>query len=68
MEGEGRVQSYVGWSDEINSAPSDDLEFWMTRLPVPLKDIPIIHLAIPGAFILLAKLGFFFKFRFNGLI
>jgi len=29
---------------------NDDLEFWMTRFPAPLKNIPIIHLAIPGTF------------------
>ncbi|XP_050458668.1 PI-PLC X domain-containing protein 3 [Cataglyphis hispanica] len=28
---------------------NNDLEFWMTRLPAPLKDISIIHLAIPGS-------------------
>ncbi|KAH0546942.1 PI-PLC X domain-containing protein 3-like [Cotesia glomerata] len=28
---------------------SDNLEFWMTRLPPSLKKIPIIHLAIPGS-------------------
>ncbi|XP_055710891.1 PI-PLC X domain-containing protein 3 [Phlebotomus papatasi] len=27
---------------------SENLEFWMTNLPVPLKDIPVINLAIPG--------------------
>ncbi|XP_014478123.1 PREDICTED: uncharacterized protein LOC106746260 isoform X2 [Dinoponera quadriceps] len=26
-----------------------DLEFWMTRLPAALKNVPIIHLAIPGS-------------------
>ncbi|CAK9832947.1 hypothetical protein ANTRET_LOCUS9702 [Anthophora retusa] len=25
-----------------------ELEYWMTRLPEPLKNIPIIHLAIPA--------------------
>ncbi|KAI4499376.1 hypothetical protein M0802_005636 [Mischocyttarus mexicanus] len=27
----------------------DNLEFWMTQLPKPLKNIPIIYLAIPGS-------------------
>ncbi|KAL6264745.1 hypothetical protein P5V15_004843 [Pogonomyrmex californicus] len=32
-----------------SAALTDDLEFWMTRFPAPLKNIPIIHLAIPGS-------------------
>lgn len=28
----------------------DNLEFWMTRLPALLRNLPIIHLAIPGKF------------------
>ncbi|XP_046824682.1 PI-PLC X domain-containing protein 3 [Vespa crabro] len=28
---------------------NDNLEFWMTRLPEPLKKLPIIYLAIPGS-------------------
>lgn len=28
---------------------NEDLAFWMTRLPEPLKHLPIIHLAIPGS-------------------
>lgn len=28
---------------------NDKLEFWMTQLPEALKNIPIIHLAIPGS-------------------
>lgn len=27
----------------------DNLEFWMTRLPALLRNLPIIHLAIPGS-------------------
>lgn len=27
---------------------TDDLETWMTNMPPPLKNIPIINLAIPG--------------------
>lgn len=27
---------------------SDDLESWMTKLPISLRDLPIINLAIPG--------------------
>lgn len=28
----------------------ENLEFWMTRLPATLRNLPIIHLAIPGKF------------------
>lgn len=27
---------------------TENLEFWMTNLPIKLKSIPIIYLAIPG--------------------
>ena len=27
-----------------------NLEFWMTKLPATLRNLPIIHLAIPGKF------------------
>ncbi|XP_076635170.1 PI-PLC X domain-containing protein 2 isoform X3 [Colletes latitarsis] len=30
-------------------ASNEELEYWMTRLPEPMKDVPIIHLAIPGS-------------------
>lgn len=38
-----------------------DLEHWMTRLPLYLKTVPIIHLAIPGKF----EIYFYFNFKFN---
>jgi len=47
MESESIIRSQAS---EANAILNDDLEFWMTRLPAPLKDIPIIHLAIPGMF------------------
>lgn len=47
MESENIIRSQAS---EANAVLNDDLEFWMTRLPAPLKDIPIIHLAIPGMF------------------
>lgn len=42
----GSIKSQAAEADAILN---DDLEFWMTRLPAPLKDISIIHLAIPGS-------------------
>ncbi|XP_035742417.1 PI-PLC X domain-containing protein 3-like [Vespa mandarinia] len=33
----------------IRTISNDNLEFWMTRLPEPLKKLPIIYLAIPGS-------------------
>lgn len=27
---------------------SDNLEYWMSKLPMKLKELPIIKLAIPG--------------------
>ncbi|XP_067211465.1 PI-PLC X domain-containing protein 3 [Linepithema humile] len=35
--------------DEAGAVLNNDLEFWMTRFPAPLKNTPIIHLAIPGS-------------------
>jgi len=50
MENKGKAGSFLNRSGEMNLVLNDDLEFWMTRLPAPLKDMPIIHLAIPGTF------------------
>lgn len=47
MEGAGKGENIARWPDAVLN---DDLEFWMTRFPAPLKNIPIIHLAIPGTF------------------
>lgn len=44
MDGGGKGERWLG------AAFNDDLEFWMTRFPAPLKNVPIIHLAIPGTF------------------
>lgn len=46
MESENIARSQAGGTDAILN---EDLEFWMTRFPAPLKDISIIHLAIPGS-------------------
>jgi len=50
MENKGKAGSFLNRSGDMNLVLNDDLEFWMTRLPAPLKDMPIIHLAIPGTF------------------
>lgn len=47
MKRDSISRSQVGGTGDILN---NDLEFWMTRFPAPLKDIPIIHLAIPGTF------------------
>lgn len=46
MEDENIIKSQAGKADVILN---DDLEFWMTRLSAPLKELPIILLAIPGS-------------------
>ncbi|XP_011168671.1 PI-PLC X domain-containing protein 3 [Solenopsis invicta] len=46
MQDGGKGENIARWP---GTALNDDLEFWMTRLPAPLKNIPIIHLAIPGS-------------------
>jgi hypothetical protein len=50
MENKGKAGSFLDKSGKMNLVLNDDPEFWMTRLPAPLKDMPIIHLAIPGTF------------------
>lgn len=35
---------------------NQELEYWMTRLPDDLKNLPIIHLAIPGKFQIISAL------------
>lgn len=47
MAGGGKGENPARWP---GIALNDDPEFWMTRFPAPLKNIPIIHLAIPGRF------------------
>ena len=37
-------------SKRKDTTVNQELEYWMTRLPEALKNIPIIHLAIPGKF------------------
>lgn len=39
------------------SSLTHNLEFWMTLFPASLKNIPIIHLAIPGTY----KLSFLLR-------
>lgn len=46
MAGGGKGENPARWP---GIALNDDPEFWMTRFPAPLKNIPIIHLAIPGS-------------------
>lgn len=41
---------YYSEAYSIRTISNDNLEFWMTRLPEPLKNLPIINLAIPGKF------------------
>ncbi|KAK2586455.1 hypothetical protein KPH14_010730 [Odynerus spinipes] len=40
---------YYSAADSMKIILNDNLEFWMTRLPEALKNIPIIYLAIPGS-------------------
>jgi len=44
------MESKASFLERSNVVLHDDLEFWMTRLPVPLKEVPVIYLAIPGTF------------------
>lgn len=37
-------------SKRNNIILNKELEYWMTQLPEVLKNVPIIHLAIPGKF------------------
>lgn len=37
-------------SKRNNIILNKELEYWMTQLPETLKNLPIIHLAIPGKF------------------
>lgn len=37
-------------SNRKETTGNEELEYWMTRLPETLRNIPIIHLAIPGKF------------------
>ncbi|XP_071558280.1 PI-PLC X domain-containing protein 3 [Temnothorax nylanderi] len=46
MESGAKGENMAIWPGAVLT---DDLEFWMTRFPAPLKNIPIIHLAIPGS-------------------
>lgn len=39
------LSRFIEMSDPVDDL---DLEQWMTKLPAPLKQIPIINLAIPG--------------------
>lgn len=51
MEGNDNVKSDVRFLGgyPTNFILNNNLEFWMSQLPEPLKNIPIIHLAIPGS-------------------
>lgn len=42
-------QNVFGLSEVKGINLCENLEFWMTRLPVVLRNVPIIHLAIPGS-------------------
>ncbi|XP_015191315.1 PREDICTED: PI-PLC X domain-containing protein 3 isoform X2 [Polistes dominula] len=45
----GSEQQYCTETYLNKNISKDNLEFWMTQLPEPLKDTPIIYLAIPGS-------------------
>ena len=43
-------RNITGSPEVKEDALYENLEFWMTRLPAILRNLPIIHLAIPGRF------------------
>lgn len=45
-----RTSDILHKSKRKDIAVNEELQYWMTRLPEALKNIPIIHLAIPGKF------------------
>lgn len=60
-----RTSDILYKSKRKDIAVNEELEYWMTRLPEALKNIPIIHLAIPGKFqnIFLLHENLYFKLK-----
>ncbi|XP_076763674.1 PI-PLC X domain-containing protein 2 [Xylocopa sonorina] len=44
-----RTADFAQQPKQTGTSSLEDLEYWMTRLPVSVRDLPVIYLAIPGS-------------------